>query len=58
MLLHADIICTASGNDMLRSDHDTAAAEQGEVGKQAPVIYSHEWEHAVYEGRQVPDDHR
>ena len=31
-------------------------AEEGKAGK--PVIYSHEWEHAVYEGRKLPDDHR
>ena len=52
------IFCTASGNDLQHGDHDMDAAEQGQNGKQAPVIYYHEWQHAIYEGRKIPDDHR
>ena len=57
-VLRSGILLTASGNDILRSHHDVDAAEQGQAGDQGPVVYSHEWEHAIYEGRKVPEDHR
>ncbi|KAL0021876.1 hypothetical protein WJX77_010434 [Trebouxia sp. C0004] len=57
-ILMSGILRTASGNDILRSQHAVDAAEQGEAGYQDPIVYSHEWEHAIYEGRKVPEDHR
>ncbi|DBB04405.1 TPA: hypothetical protein ACH3X1_012889 [Trebouxia sp. C0004] len=57
-VLQSGILRTASGNDILRSQHAVDAAEQGEAGYQDPIVYSHEWEHAIYEGRKVPEDHR
>ncbi len=43
---------------ILRSHHDVDVAEQGQAGNQDPVVYAHEWEHAIYGGRKVPEDHR
>lgn len=57
-VLHSGILRTASGNDILRSQHDVDAAEQGLAGNHDPVVYSHEWEHAIYQGRKAPEDHR
>lgn len=57
-VLRSGILCTASGNDILRSHHDVDVAEQGQAGNQDPVVYAHEWEHAIYGGRKVPEDHR
>lgn len=56
--VHSGILHTASGNDILCSQHDVDAAEQGQAGTHDPVVYSHEWEHAIHEGRKVPEDHR
>lgn len=39
------------------SNDNLAAAEEGQT-PQKPVIYEHEWQHAIYEGRKLPDDHR
>ena len=53
----SDFLQTNSSED-LSSDGAIDAAETGEAGRKTPVIYSHEWEHAIYEGRPVPEDHR
>ena len=42
------------------SDSDLIAAEEGnkQQQQQQPILYDHEWQHAVYEGRRLPEDHR
>ena len=38
-------------------DCDLTASERGEK-QQQPVVYEHEWQHSVYEGRKLPDGYR
>ena len=46
-----------SGGSSALRDSDLTAAEEGNKQRE-PVLYDHEWQHAVYEGRRLPSDYR